>query len=358
MSAQPAPISEACPRPLLRSVDADEQPAYVALLNTFLETIPVQSTRDQRRRWITTMHRATGAASPAELTEGAIVQWCVSPTARPGVRAGKAANGTVRQRAAAARVWLDWCARHRVDCVPSDFLRSVRDSYATVHGKQQSDFAARFLDKDQVGRLLAACQDGTLSGLRDELAIRLGLLSLRNAELRNLSWDALSVETTAVAGPRLHWTGKGNKPRSIGVGTKTLALMAEWKVAYEHGIGHAVTTEPVLCARRIAGPGRGNRTPAIGHMKWGTPMNPQGINSLLLRRSAAAGLGHIAPHDLRRTTASTLHRTVMADGGHRYSLAEIQEIMGHASPETTRKCYIGPLDSGSLFDQAGAELDF
>jgi len=74
------------------------------------------------------------------------------------------------------------------------------------------------------------------------------------------------------------------------------------------------------------------------------------------RRAELSGLGRVAPHDLRRTTASILHADVTDDGAHRFDLLDIQQILDHADPATTMRCYITPISTGTK-DRAGIILD-
>lgn len=54
----------------------------------------------------------------------------------------------------------------------------------------QGTHPARWLSYEEAyGRLVGACSDGSLVGVRDELAIRLGLLGVRSAEAVRLTWN-------------------------------------------------------------------------------------------------------------------------------------------------------------------------
>ncbi len=75
---------------------------------------------------------------------------------------------------------------------------------------------------------------------------------------------------------------------------------------------------------------------------------PVSIAQLVLGRAEQAGLGHVSPHDLRRSAAGILHRAVSDDGAHYFDLLDIQKVLGHANPVTTMRRYIDPLDSGVI----------
>lgn len=65
-----------------------------------------------------------------------------------------------------------------------------RSSTRRPNGKVQGTHPARWLSYEEAyGRLVGACSDGSLVGVRDELAIRLGLLGVRSAEAVRLTWN-------------------------------------------------------------------------------------------------------------------------------------------------------------------------
>ncbi len=60
------------------------------------------------------------------------------------------------------------------------------------------------------------------------------------------------------------------------------------------------------------------------------------------------GLGHVAPHDLRRSAADILHPDKAPDASHRVDLPDVQKVLHDADPVTTMKCYLDPMDSEML----------
>jgi integrase len=85
-------------------------------------------------------------------------------------------------------------------------------------------------------------------------------------------------------------------------------------------------------------------------------MDRDGLNGALRRRATTAGLGHISPHDLRRSAASIMHNTLSADGGHVFDLLDIQRVLDHADAATTQRSYLDQLDT-SVKTKAGQVLD-
>ncbi len=67
-----------------------------------------------------------------------------------------------------------------------------------------------------------------------------------------------------------------------------------------------------------------------GNLRLGRTLTGEAIRQILARRTLAAGVGAISPHDLRRTYAGDL-----LDAG--ADLPAVQQLMGHASPSTTSR---------------------
>lgn len=95
----------------------------------------------------------------------------------------------------------------------------------------------------------------------------------------------------------------------------------------------------------------------VGHVSWGRPFKqPASIAKVVRLRAEEAGLGHVSPHDLRRTAAAILHRAVSDDGAHYFDLLDIQKVLGHANPATTMRSYIDPIDN-RVIQRAAQVLD-
>jgi integrase len=92
-------------------------------------------------------------------------------------------------------------------------------------------------------------------------------------------------------------------------------------------------------------------------LKFGRACRPNTIRDIIGRRAEAAGLGHVSPHDLRRTTASILHRSTTADGAHLFDLLDIQRVLDHSDPATTMRSYIAFDNEADTKERAGRRLD-
>ena len=216
-------------------------------------------------------------------------------------------------------------------------------TYRRTYGKVQARNPGRWLTYEEAyGRLVGVCQDGTIVGTRDEIVIRLGLLGLRLAEISALSskWPRQL--------PAITWTGKGHKPRRITAGPALREALDLYLAAYRD----PASASPVIC-REVLGAARQGGS---HRLDWGMRTQPRTVYMIVSRRAQIAGLGHVAPHDLRRTAAGILHRAVGADGGHQFDLLDIQRVLGHSDPATTMRSYLEPMKTDVL-DRASRFLD-
>jgi integrase len=220
-------------------------------------------------------------------------------------------------------------------------------SYRRTYGKQQAAFPGRWLTHAEAyGPLVAATRDGTDVGLRDEIVLRLGLLGMRASEIA-----ALTVNNVANL-PAVTWTGKGRKPRHATAGPRLAAALTDYLARYAHQLGRPVTNaDPIICPQ--------SRAARHTHptLDYGQPIVANnGIYMIVTRRAKIAQLGHVAPHDLRRTAAGILHRSTDTNGKHDFDLLDIQKVLGHSDPATTMRSYLDPLDT-EVIDRAANYLD-
>jgi integrase len=196
-----------------------------------------------------------------------------------------------------------------------------------LYGKVQGVRPARWLSRSEAfEQLIGACRDGTDLGLRDEALIRLGLAGMRAAEIIHLQVGDLRLHDL---GARIEWIGKKRRPHLLGRPLRP--------------------DEPVICCGKSGG-GSGLLVPD-------RPIaQTVSVQQIVARRASLAGLGHVAPHDLRRTAAGLLHRSVADDGSHHFDLLDIQKVLGHSDPATTMRSYLDPLDTGVL-SRASRVLD-
>lgn len=297
------------------------------------------NTRRQYEAELAALFAFAGVVHPAELTEAAVLGWCGQSRA----------NNTVRNRLSRVCTFLRWCVREgEADAALVEALAG-RDNplrhIPRLYGKVQAARPARWLTHDEAfGRLVEACRDGTDLGLRDETVIRLGLAGMRAAEIIALRVGDLRL---AEAEPRIEWVGKGRRSRRVVPGPSLITCLDTLAARREELLGRPlVAGDAVVCC--------GKSGPASGELAAGRRLaQTVSVGQIVARRAELAGLGHVAPHDLRRTAAGLLHRSVGEDGSHHFDLLDIQKVLGHADPATTMRSYLDPLDTGVLVRAAG-----
>ncbi len=289
------------------------------------------------------MIRHVGKHDFAAFTEGDLVAWIAN---------GDPANNTARQRISMARTFFAWCVREGICGVdPADDLRRMQKSYPATYGKVQDTHPARWLDSTEAfGALIGACQDGTEVGLQDEIVIRLGLAGMRAGEILHLTWGDISPS-------EIRWTGKGRKPRRIVPGVKLLAALDAHRSRLTQATGTFPAKSQQLVCKRTQGGNWKVHGSERTELRWTVPAtNVSTIWRIVTQRASQAGLGHVAPHDLRRSAAGILHRSKASDGGHRFDLLDIQKVLGHSDPATTMRSYLDPMDT-EVTDRAAQVLD-
>jgi integrase len=308
------------------------------VLDQFCRRYSNPKTADDYRRTLSALFRFAAVRHPAELTEADLLVWCPS---------GAVANNTVYNRATKASTFLRWCYRSGI--TPTNVAEHLRDAdsplrtFRRTYGKVQAQNPGRWLTRsDAYDRLVAHSQECTLTGLRDELVLRLGLTGLRAAEIAGLTVSSVADL------PAITWTGKGHKPRKATAGASLSEAICRYLDAYaDPQPSDPLIVRQVLGSRRHGGPGR---------LHWHRPLRTRAVFDIVRNHAAAAGLGHVAPHDLRRTAAGILHTVTTDDGAHHFDLLDIQRVLGHADPATTMRSYLEPMDT-DVIDRAAAFLD-
>lgn len=198
-------------------------------------------------------------------------------------------------------------AAWRMGLLSSDELARLCD-VPGIRGKRLPR-RRRALTQQELVRLLDAARQGRhrWTCVRDVVMVAIFYAAgLRRAELGRLGVDDVRFEDDGTI--RLRVIGKGNKERDVWISGEIRPLLDAWYA--ERG-----TWRGVLFPAK-----RGSKRPlcseAITHR----------INDLGER----AGIGHVTPHDLRRTCFTTL-----LDAG--VDLVVVKDIAGHESITTTAK---------------------
>lgn len=276
------------------------------------------------------MQRFTGASRLTDLTEAALITWCTH---------GNPANNTVYSRSSTARIFFKWCLREGL--IDSDPAAQLRDpdspirAYRRTYGKVQSKNPGRWLSAQEAyERLIPAADDGTAGGLRNQIVLRLGLSGLRVKEIADLKITNIAQR------PILHWTGKGHKPRRISMGAELMATLDDYLSRYAAALGTLTPDMPLICKHKT-----GNGALSLN---WGKPVSANRLYQCTVRIAERAGLGHVAPHDLRRSAAGMLHNATDEQGAHYFDLLDIQKVLGHSDPATTMRSYLEPMQTDVL----------
>ncbi len=149
------------------------------------------------------------------MTEADLIGWCTAT----------GANNTVRQRMSTARTFLGWCLRRGlIDTDPSTELDRLKKQYPKSYGKVQRAHPARWRHQGRRLRNPYRSLPGRdVDRLLDQLALRLGLMGVRNTEAVQMTWGNLTADH------RLVWIGKGRRQRTVTPGPTLLDLLACWR---------------------------------------------------------------------------------------------------------------------------------
>jgi integrase/recombinase XerC len=204
---------------------------------------------------------------------------------------------SVARTLSAWRAYYRWLARHG---------QLAADPCAGLRAPKRPRVLPKALGVEQAAALLDVPGEDVLA-VRDRAMFELFYSSgLRLSELASLNLigglDLAAGEVTV--------TGKRNKTRTVPVGAKAGAALAEW---IEQRVALAAAGEPALFVGRR-----------------GTRLGPRGIEQRLTHWAKKSGLGlHVHPHMLRHSFASH----VLQSSG---DLRAVQEMLGHASIATTQ----------------------
>jgi site-specific recombinase XerD len=237
---------------------------------------------------------------------------------------GREDRFTITTYVAGARAFLRFCARRHL-LAPDVTFEELRDNVREVMGRVP--YRTPRIDNRLV--LIVTHVDSLplpstdeyggqprLEVLRDRALIRTLFTSgMRREEVANLTradvQDGHSRQALI--------TGKGSRERLVFFDDRALAAIR----AYLEARGDRL---PPLFLRHDLGRGK---QPGPGARRW--RLSPKGVWDVVKRYAEAVGVD-ATTHDFRHAKAS-----VMLNRGAK--LSEVQDILGHASPETTKKIY-------------------
>jgi site-specific recombinase XerD len=218
------------------------------------------------------------------------------------------AQGSIARRVSTARSFYKW-------------LRLVGeltdDPLANVSGPKQARRLPKALTLEDITNVIAAADGERPADLRDRALLELMYAcGLRVSEASALSLGDVDVDHNALL---VH--GKGNKQRMVVMGEPARRALERY---LRDG------RPKIVRAPKAAKPGARPDATAVFLNRSGGRMSQRRIQILVRKYALKAGLDErVHPHLLRHTFA-----THMLDGG--ADLRVVQELMGHASPNTTQ----------------------
>ncbi len=185
---------------------------------------------------------------------------------------------------------------------------SARDPAAGVVRPKLPRSLPRPLSVEQVTRLLAAPDEGTVAGLRDRAILE----TLYGAGLRVSEAVGLDVDDVGLEEGSVRVLGKGGKERDVPLG----------RFAKEAISAYLTRARPTLATSR-------SRSALFLNHRGGR-LTRQGCSKILAVQVKRAGMGkRVTPHTLRHSFA-----THLLEGG--ADVRVVQELLGHASVATTQ----------------------
>lgn len=190
--------------------------------------------------------------------------------------------------------------------------------------------------------------DGTHpTDLRDAVLLSLYLYTgLRVAELIRVRWR--DVDFSSGRHGVIHTVRKGGKPAQVPVNPAARKLLFEWRGRFVEAVGEEIGDLRIIPQIRTVSPygPRDPRREVVTSWTRGLTTSAS-VQQIVARRARAAGIDHLAPHDLRRSFAGMLE-----DAG--TDMRDIQQALGHAHLMTTERY----LKQRSQLPAAAEALDF
>jgi len=204
----------------------------------------------------------------------------------------------------ALRAFLKYCARKGIKTLSPEKVDLPKSENHNI----------KFLEREQVERLLMAPDTSTMSGLRDRTILEvLFSTGLRVSELAKLDIDKIDLKAREFG-----IIGKGRRARVVFLTDRAAGWLDKW----------LSTRSDPFRALWIRIPKNGEWDPAMGGEK--ARLSIRGVQRIVERYRRAAGISmSVSPHTLRHSFATTL----LQQGA---DLRSVQEMLGHKNVATTQ----------------------
>jgi integrase/recombinase XerD len=181
-----------------------------------------------------------------------------------------------------------------------------RDPTAYMSTRKAWQTLPRFLTQEEVEKLLEQPDLNDDAGIRDRAMLELLYASgLRVSELVSLRIPDVELEAGT-----LTCFGKGSKQRRIPIGRSSIHYLKNYFIVRQRLLD-------------------GKRSDLLFVEKNGSPISRQKFWKIITGYGVSAGLGHVTPHMLRHTFATTL----IENGA---DLRSVQMMLGHSNINTTQ----------------------
>lgn len=229
----------------------------------------------------------------------------------------------------------DWATAAEIGLALGNPVTRLRAQHRREHRAPQDVIRKVWLGEERAKMFVATTRgDGSDPyRLRDAFVLAMFLYTgLRLSELQKIRWR--DVDLGAGRHGIIHIVGKGRKVAQVPLNPAARRLLFEWRSAYVTGYGSDAIGDLPVTPRMFSSPtdrvGQPGPQPRRFGILWGRPIGwSQSIHNIVKLRAREAGLGNVAPHDLRRSFAG-----ILQDRG--VPLEEISRALRHASLETTR----------------------
>ncbi|NDJ59987.1 MAG: site-specific integrase [Chloroflexi bacterium] len=255
------------------------------------------------------------------------------------VREGQGKQGVGQARAALVTLASLLAEAGWIDDYTSAGMGNVRPPKA-----EDGQRPGRWLSPEQIRMLMTAGRQIATSDnqrLRNQVVmLMLCTMALRRDELSAARWGDLSVQNNRAV-LKIH--GKGRKTASVDIPKSVLNALERWRRVVAPNEARPPAESPLI--RRIW---KGGRISDDG-------VTVDGIWRIVAESAEAAAIGHVAPHDLRRSVAGALQVSGV-------SIDKISRLLRHSNVAVTER-YLSRLPQANegailMSDVLGLEDDF